>query len=82
MLDSHYDDFMRLSEFPLEPEKTDVTRTATVAERSGRETAIAIVLQEGLKAHVNAGSRLAERWRGAIALLLWADANGSAITLA
>ncbi|MEO1132688.1 MAG: hypothetical protein AAFX40_08280 [Cyanobacteria bacterium J06639_1] len=79
MLDSHYDDFFRLSEFPLEPEMTEATRTTTLAERSERETAIAIVLREGLKAHVEAGSRLAERLRDAIALLLWADTDRSVV---
>lgn len=79
VLDSHYDDFIRLSEFPLEPEMTELSQAAPPVERPARDIAIAIVLRESLKAHVKAGSRLTDGLRDAIALLLWADTDRSAI---
>ncbi|MEO0852674.1 MAG: hypothetical protein AAFY15_04125 [Cyanobacteria bacterium J06648_11] len=77
MLDYHYDDFVRLSEFPIEPEMRGWARTDVSASPTERE--IAIVLRESLKAHVKRGSGLADRLCDAIALLLWADANRAAI---
>lgn len=93
MLDYHYDDFLRLSEFPIELEMTTdpwadayFSHFASHPQQSHAPQApkaetspVRVMLWEGLKAHIDAGSQLAEHLRDAMALLLWADENQSAI---
>ncbi|MEO0803575.1 MAG: hypothetical protein AAFY57_15030 [Cyanobacteria bacterium J06642_2] len=80
MLDYHYDDFIRLSKVPIASEMGFDPWANAYFARFARKTdhPIKVMLQEGLKAHIDAGSLLAEHVRDAIALLLWADANRSA----